>query len=229
MKAILPNRKEAGKRLAQKLTAYANEPNVIVLGLPRGGVIVAYEIARALNLPLDICLVKKLGTPGNPEIAMGAIAEDGLMHDYSKDIVIIDKNTTQNQKIDREEIRAVFAKKKAELRWRERCYQNYRPMLEIRDRIVIIVDDGIATGLTMHAAIRLIRQHQPKSIIIAVPVLSFSVIEQLKTQADDIVYIIAPKSFHAVGLWYGDFTQTTDREVCNLLSQATHKSTASYY
>ena len=220
MQVMLPNRKEAGKRLAKKLTAYTNQPQAIVLGLPRGGVVVANEIARALNLPLDICLVKKLGTPGNPEVAMGAIAEPALRHNYSGDIMIIDENTTQTHNIDREAIREVFATEKANLRWRERCYRNYRPMLEIRDRIVIVADDGIATGLTMQAAIEVLRQHQPQKIIVAVPVIAYSVAKRLQTQADEIVYLIAPKSLYAVGFWYEDFTQTTDQEVCDLLAQA---------
>ncbi len=226
MKTLLSNRKEAGRRLAEKLTAYFNHPQAIVLGLPRGGVPVAYEIAQTLNLPLDVCLVKKLGIPQNAEVAMGAIAEDALIHDYNGNITIIDKNTTQIQGINGEQIIAIAARAKAELRWRDRCYRKFRPMLKIRDRIVILVDDGIATGLTMHAAVTVLRQHQPEKIIIAAPVASISAIEQLKTQVDDITCLITPKYFHAVGFWYEDFTQITDREVCDLLSLETHSNMA---
>ena len=228
MKSLLSNRKQAGRKLAEKLTAYANHPQAIVLGLPRGGVPVAYEIAHSLNLPLDVCLVKKLGIPQNSEVAMGAVAEDALMHDYNGNITIIDKNTTQLQGIDREQIREIATRAKAELRWRDRCYRNFRPMLKIRDRVVILVDDGIATGLTMHAAVNILRQHQPEKIIIATPVASISAIEHLKTQVDDITCLIRPKYFYAVGFWYEDFTQISDREVCDLLSLETQSNTAGF-
>lgn len=226
MNVVLPNRKEAGRRLAEKLTAYINHPQAIVLGLPRGGVPVAYEIARTLNLPLDVCLVRKLGTPQNSELAMGAIAEDALLHNYSGDITIIDDNTTQIHGVDREQIKAIAARAKAELRWRDRCYRNFRPMLKIRDRVIILVDDGIATGLTMHAAVTVLQQHQPEKIIIAAPVASNRAIEQLKTQVDDITCLITSKYFKAVGFWYEDFSQITDREVCDLLSQETQRNMA---
>lgn len=224
MNSIVPNRREAGRRLAEKLSAYANNPEAIVLALPRGGVPVAYEIARALNLPLDVYLVRKLGIPGHPEVAMGAIAEDVPIYDYSGEVTIVDENVVQTCDIDREQIRAIAAREKAELRWRERCYRHFRPLLKIRDRIVILVDDGIATGLTMHAAITALYRHQPKSITIAVPVAAQSVIRQLKTQVDNIICLVAPTSFYSVSLWYEDFGQTTDREVCDLLERATQTS-----
>ncbi len=229
MNIVLPNRKEAGRRLAEKLTAYVNHPQAIVLGLPRGGVPVAYEIAKNLNLPLDVCLVRKLGLPKNPEIAVGAVAESALVHDYSGNITIIDENTAQIHGVNQEQIRAIAARAKAELRWRDRCYRNFRPMLKIRGRTVILVDDGIATGLTMHAAVTVLQQHQPEKIIIAIPVASLSAIKQLKTQVDDITCLITPKYCKAVGFCYEDFTPITDQEVCDLLSQETHKTLAGFY
>ncbi|MGK7892804.1 MAG: phosphoribosyltransferase, partial [Xenococcus sp. (in: cyanobacteria)] len=176
MSIILTNRREAGRRLAKKLTAYANHPQALVLGLPRGGVPVAYEIAQALNLPLDVCLVKKLGSPENPEFAIGAIAEDSLITNYSGEVIIIDENTTQTKGLDKEEINAIAAQQKAELQWRDRCYRHFRSPMKIEGRIVILVDDGVATGLTIHAAVTALKQHDPEKIIIAVPVISLQII-----------------------------------------------------
>ena len=225
MSIILANRKEAGRRLAKKLTAYANHPRTIVLGLPRGGVPVAYEIAKALNLPLDVCLVRKLAVWDNPEFAIGAIAEDSLITSYSGEVIIIDENTAQTKSLDREKIEAIAAREKAELRWRDRCYRHFRSPMEIQEQIVILVDDGIATGLTIHAAVTALNQHGPAKIIIAVPVVSLEIIEQLKTQFDniEIICVNSPKYLSAVSFWYEDFTETTDREVCELLSQFTQQ------
>jgi len=219
MNTVLPNRKEAGRRLAEKLIAYVNHPQAIVLGLPRGGVPVAYEIAKNLHLPLDVCLVKKLGLPQNPEVAMGAVAEDALLPDHNGEIAIIDRNTAQMHGVNRETQNAIAAKIKAELRWRDKCYRNYRPMAQIYDRVVIVVDDGIATGLTMHAAVKVLQQHQPEKIIIATGVISMSAIQQLKTEVEEIIALVVPENFYAVGFWYEDFPQVSDLEVCNLLSQ----------
>ena len=229
MNMVLPNRKEAGRRLGAQLTAYVDHPQAIVLGLPRGGVPVAYEIAKKLHLALDVCLVKKLGLPQNSEITVGAVAEDALVHNYSGNITIIDGNTAQIHGVNQEPIMAIAARAKAELRWRDRCYRNFRPMLKIRGRTVILVDDGIATGLTMHAAVTVLQQHQPEKIIIATPVASLSALKQLKTQVDDITCLITPKDCKAVGFWYEDFTPITDQEVCELLSQETQKTLAGSY
>lgn len=226
MKTVFSNRREAGKKLAQKLTAYANHPQAIVLGLPRGGVPVAYEIAKTLNLPLDVCLVKKLGLPNNPETAMGAVVEDELLPDYCGNITVINQNTTQIHGVNSEQLRAIAAQAKVELRWRDRCYRSFRPLLKISQRTAIVVDDGIATGQTMQAAVNVLRQHQPEKIIIATPVASKPAIKQLATQVDDFVCLMKPKSLVAVGFWYEDFTQTKDREVCDLLSQQTCKTSA---
>ena len=227
MNAVFLNRQEAGNRLASKLTAYQDCPQAIVLGLPRGGVLVAYEIAKSLKLPFDVCLVKKLGLPGYEETAMGAIAEDALIHDYDGNITIIDRNLTQRAKVDRLQIQAVAAKVKAELRWREHCYRNYRPMLEIKDKIVIVADDGIATGLTMHAAVIALRKHQPQKIVLAIPVALEKTLRQFVTLVDDIVCLITPESMGAVGFWYEDFSQVSDREVCEVLAKQSQTSAVS--
>jgi putative phosphoribosyl transferase len=223
MNVVFPNRREAGRKLAEQLTAYANHPQAIVLGLPRGGVPVAYEIAKNLNLPLDVCLVKKLGLPYSSETAMGAIAEDALIHDYCGNITIIDENTTQVHGVNAEQIKAIAAQAKAELKWRDECYRHCRPMLKIREHIVIIVDDGLATGLTMHAAVTALQQHQPQKIIMATPVASSQAIKQLETQVDEIMCLVVPENFRAVGFWYEDFKPTTDQEVCDLLSQTSQQ------
>lgn len=225
MSIILTNRREAGRRLAKKLTAYANHPQALVLGLPRGGVPVAYEVAKALNLPLDVCLVRKLAVPENPEFAIGAIAEDSLITNYSGEVIIIDKNTTQTKSLDKEEINAIAAQQKAELQWRDRCYRHFRSPMEIAKRIVILVDDGVATGLTIHAAVTALNQHQPAKIVIAVPVISLQVIKQFKAQFKriEIVSVNSPKYLSAVSFWYEDFRETSDREVCELLSEFTQQ------
>ena len=224
MKTVFSNRREAGKRLATELAAYANHPQTIVLGLPRGGVPVAYEVAKILNLPLDVCLVRKLGLPNDPETAIGAIAEDALLPNYCGNITVIDRDMGKIHGVNSEQIQAIAAKEKAELRWRDRCYRSFRPMLKIPQRSVIVVDDGIATGQTMQAAVTVLRQHKPEKIIIATPVAALPAVEKLTTQVDDFVCSIKPKLLGAVGFWYEDFTQTTDREVCDLLSQVTHKT-----
>ena len=229
MNAVFSNRQEAGKRLAQKLTSYANHSQAIVLGLPRGGVTVAFEIAKNLNLPLDVCLVKKLGLPGYPEVAMGAIAEDALIHDYSGNITVIDEDTTRRNDIAPEQIQAIASRVKAELRWRDACYRHCRPMLKIKGSLVILVDDGIATGLTMHAAVTVLQQHQPQKIIIATPVALQITLKQLAPLVDDVTCLVTPKSLSAVGFWYEDFSQVTDQQVCDLLCQETHKGLAESY
>jgi putative phosphoribosyl transferase len=218
MNAVFPNRRDAGQKLAQQLVAYTNKLDVIVLALPRGGVPVAYEIAKELNLPLDVCLVRKLGLPAHPEMAMGSIAEDALLPDYSGEITIIDRDTTKQYGVKELEIQAIAAKEKAELRWRESCYRHYRPMLAIANRTLIVVDDGISTGLTMHAAVEVLSQHQPAGMIIATPVASHQAIARLKRQVDNFICLVAPKSLGAVGFWYEDFSPTTDKEVCDLLN-----------
>jgi putative phosphoribosyl transferase len=169
-------------------------------------------------LPLDVCLVRKLGLPAHPEMAMGSIAEDALLPDYSGEITIIDRHTTKKYGVKESEIQAIAAQEKAELRWRESCYRHYRPMLTIANRTIIVVDDGISTGLTMHAAVKVLSQHQPAGIIIATPVASQQAIARLKHQVDKFTCLIMPDALGAVGFWYEDFSQTTDREVCDFLN-----------
>ena len=219
MNAVFTNRRDAGQKLAQQLAAYTNNPDTIVLALPRGGVPVAYEVARKLNLPLDVCLVRKIGLPNNPETAMGAIAEDALLPNYSSYITIIDHDMTKSYGVKQSETDAIIAREKAEIKWREIYYRQHRPMLPISDRTVIIIDDGMATGLTMQAAVRALSTHQPMEIIVAVPVASWQSITKLEYQVDDLICLETPKAMGAVGFWYEDFTQVSDREVCDLLSE----------
>lgn len=219
MNAVFTNRRDAGQKLAQQLIDYTDNPNAVVLALPRGGVPVAYEVAKKLNLPLDVCLVRKISLPDSPETAVGAIAEDALLPNYSSYITIIDRDMTESYEVKQSEIQAISAREKAEIRWRETCYRHYRPMLTIADHTVIIVDDGMATGLTMEAAVKALSTHQPIAIIIAIPVASWQAVAKLESQVDDFICLETPKAIGAVGFWYEDFTQVSDREVCDLLSK----------
>ena len=220
MNTIFRNRKEAGSTLALELAAYVDRPETIVLGLARGGVPVAHEIAKKLHLPLDVCLVKKLGLPWNREVAVGVVAEEALLHNYTGNITIIDEKKTQLYGLDRETIKEMAASAKAELRWRDRTYRRYRPMMSISNRIVIVVDDGIATGLTMQAAVKVLRKHLPRKIIVAAPVASIGAIESLKTEVDDIISLVTPQ-WGAISFWYKDYNSISDRQICDLLSQET--------
>ena len=227
MNAIFTNRRDAGQKLAQQLSDYANRSDAIVLGLPRGGVPVAYEIANSLNLPLDVCLVRKLGLPNSPETAMGAVAEDALIHDYSA-FTIIDRHTIKSHNLKPKAIEAIAAKEKAKLRRRESCYRHYRPILTIANSIIILVDDGMATGLTMRAAVEVLDKHNPAEIIVASPVASRQAISKIENLVDNLICLLVPQSFGAVGFWYEDFNQISDREVCNLLERQTcHRFTES--
>src|SRR5438034_10406911 len=206
------DRTEAGRLLAAKLTAYANRPDVIVLALPRGGVPVAYEVARALNAPLDVFLVRKLGVPGYEELAMGAIATGGVR--------VLNDQLVGGLRIPDYIVDEVAASEQQELAWRERLYRGDRPAPDVRGRTVILVDDGLATGATMLAAVKALRQQQPARIVVAVPTASPETCEQLRAEVDDIICAITPEPFHAVGLWYEDFSQTKDEEVRDLLARS---------
>jgi putative phosphoribosyl transferase len=214
------NRTEAGKLLAKQLTQYANCPDVLVLGLPRGGVPVAFEVAKALNAPLDICLVRKLGVPGHKELAMGAIAAGGVQ--------VLNEELLAWMRISSQTIAAVAERELQELQRRERVYRGDRSLPNIRDRIVILVDDGLATGSTMRAAIGVLKHQQPQRIIIAVPVAPLDTCNELRTEVDEVVCLMTPEQFYAIGVWYEDFTQTTDREVCELLTVATRNPQCPY-
>ncbi|MCC5634715.1 phosphoribosyltransferase [Nostoc sp. CHAB 5844] len=205
------DRHEAGKMLAKRLTAYANCQDLLVLGLPRGGVPVADEIATSLNAPLDICLVRKLGVPNHEELAMGAIASGGVR--------VLNYDVVDSLGIDSSTIDEVAAKELQELQRRDRAYRGNRPLPEIKNQTVILVDDGIATGSTMRAAIAIIQQQQPQYLVVAVPVAPPITCEQLQAEVDEVVCLVMPESLYAIGLWYQDFSQTTDAEVRNLLAR----------
>jgi predicted phosphoribosyltransferase len=205
------NRTDAGRRLAEKLAAYADRPDVLVLALPRGGVPVGYGVARALGAPLDVFLVRKLGVPGYEELAMGAVASGGVR--------VLNEEIVRGLGISEHEIDAVAARELQEVRRRERLYRGDRPPPDVGGRTAILVDDGLATGATMRAAIRALRQQTPARIVVAVPTASPDTCEALKTEADDVICAMTPEPFFAVGHWYDDFTQTTDDEVRELLGR----------
>ncbi len=213
---LLANRTKAGRLLALKLKAYANRSDVIVLALPRGGVPVAFEIAKALNLPLDICLVRKLGVPEHPELAMGAIAMGG--------VIVINEDIVQWRKISQQTIVEVIDREKEELDRRDRVYRGNRPLPQVRDRTVILVDDGIATGSTIRAAVTVLKKEQPQKIIIAVPVAPPSTCQQLKAEVDKVICLLKPEHLYSISIWYDNFSQTTDAEVRKLLEMASPKT-----
>ncbi|HEY7065310.1 MAG TPA: phosphoribosyltransferase [Chloroflexota bacterium] len=206
------DRHDAGRFLATKLAAYAHRPGVVVLALPRGGVPVGYEVARALDAPLDVFLVRKLGVPEHRELAMGAIASGGVR--------VLNAELIRSLQLAPEAIEAVVAEEEAELARRERAYRDDRPPLEVRGHIAILVDDGLATGATMRAAAQALRQERAARIVVAVPVAPPETCAELETEVDEIVCGLTPEPFYAVGLWYADFSQTTDEEVRDLLAAA---------
>jgi putative phosphoribosyl transferase len=212
------DRYDAGRFLAEKLTGFAGRPDLLVLALPRGGVPVGYEVARALDAPLDVFLVRKLGVPGQRELAMGAIATGGvrvLNHDLVRALAIAEPA-----------IEAVAAEEQAELERRERAYRDGRPPPDVRGHTVILVDDGLATGSTMRAAARALRQQDAARIVVAVPVAPPDTCAEFRDEVDDVVCALMPEPFYAVGLWYQDFSQTSDDEVHDLLARARHAEPA---
>jgi putative phosphoribosyl transferase len=206
------DRADAGRALARRLRAYANRPDVLVLALPRGGVPVAYEVARALRAPLDGFLVRKLGVPGQEELAMGAIATGGVR--------VLNDDVVRLLQIPDEVIDSVAEVQWRELERREREYRDDRPPPAVRDKTVILIDDGLATGSTMRAAVAALRQQGPARIVVAVPVASAATCEDFRDEVDDVVCVQTPEPFYAVGSWYDDFTQTSDAEVHALLENA---------
>jgi len=206
------DRADAGIYLVEHLQKYANKPDTIVLGLPRGGVVVAYEVARGLGLPLDVFLVRKLGVPGYEELALGAIASGGVQ--------VINQEVLRSIRIPQSQIQEIAAKETEELKRRERVYRHNREPLAVKSRTVILVDDGLATGATMRAAVAALIKLGPRKIVIAVPVASREACEEFRKAVDEIVCGITPTQFHAVGAWYEDFSQTTDQEVIQLLREA---------
>jgi len=206
------NRSQAGQQLAERLRQYANNPDTVVLGLPRGGVVVAYEVAEKLGLPLDIFLVRKLGVPGNEELAMGAIASGGVR--------VMNDDVVRSMNISRSAIEEAVRRETHELERREEAYRSNRPRLDVKDKTVLLVDDGLATGATMRAAVAALRKQRPKEIIIAVPTASPETCEEFRADVDDIICAVTPTLFYAVGASYEDFPQTTDEEVQELLRAA---------
>jgi putative phosphoribosyl transferase len=218
MKLPFRDRYDAGRWLAQKLKIYANRPDVLALALPRGGVPVAYEVARELKAALDVFIVRKLGVPGHEELAMGAIATGG--------ITVLNPEVIEGLRIPPHVIEAVVAKEMEELKRRERLYRGDRPPPQVFDRTVILIDDGLATGATMRAAAQALREQQPACLIIAVPVAAPSTCEALQTEANEVICAVTPEPFYAVGLWYADFSPTTDEEVRELLQRAAQPETS---
>ncbi len=198
--------------LAQQLEKYAGRDDVIVLGLPRGGVPVAYEVARRLRVPLDVFIVRKLGMPGFEELAAGAIASGGVR--------VLNEEVFRALPNADEIIELITEREKEELKRREDSYRGDRPAPELRDRVVILVDDGLATGATMHAAVKALRQRGAARIVVAVPVGPAETCREFEGEADEIICAIAPQFFHAVGQYYEDFAQTSDEEVRELLARA---------
>jgi predicted phosphoribosyltransferase len=205
------DRREAGVALADGLRQFAG-PDAVVLALPRGGVPVGYEIARALGAPLDVFVVRKLGLPGHPELAMGAIA--------SGDVRVLNQDVLGSYPVPRAAIEAVTRAERQELERRERAYREGRPLVPIEGRAVILVDDGLATGSTMRAAVLAVRRLHPSRVVVAVPVGAWQTCQELREIADDVICPFTPEPFRAVGLWYADFSQTTDAEVRQLLALA---------
>jgi predicted phosphoribosyltransferase len=205
------DRREAGIVLAKQLRPLAGRDDVVVLALPRGGVPVAFEVARALGAPLDVFVVRKLGFPGHPELAMGAIASGGVR--------VLNEDVLGWPGVSREAIEQVTRTEGAELERRERAYRDGRPPVPIENRVVVLVDDGLATGSTMRAAVLAVRRLKPARVIVAVPVGARESCLDLRQIADEVICAITPEPFSAVGLWYADFSQTTDGEVRQLLAE----------
>src|SRR5260370_32639436 len=212
------DRADGGRRLAEKLMAYAGRPDVLVLALPRGGVRVAYEVALALHAPLDVFLVRKLGVPSQAELAMGAIATGGVR--------VLNEEVIQALGIPEDVIEEVTAEEQQELARRERLYRGDNPPPDLRGRTVILIDDGLATGSTMRAAVAAARKQQPARVVVAVPVAARSTYEELQAEVDEIVCVFTPEPFHAVGLWYETFSQTTHEEIQELLARAAEEQEA---
>jgi putative phosphoribosyl transferase len=209
---MFQNRTEAGQKVASRLSGYFGQADVLVLALPRGGVPVGCEVARALHAPVDIFVVRKLGVPWNPELAMGAVATGGVR--------VLEQDTVRSLAIPNEEIAKVAAQEELELERRERAYRGSRVPIPIAGKRVILVDDGIATGSTMRAGVAALRKLQPARIVIAVPVAPRATCAILRKLADEVVCAIEAEDFFAIGEWYEDFTQLSDADVQNLIENA---------
>ena len=212
------DRTQAGRVLASMLTTYTNRRDVLALALPRGGVPVAYEVAKALHVPLDVFLVRKLGVPGHEELAMGAIATGG--------VCVINEDVVRSLQIPPQVLDAVAFREERELERREQLYRDDRPLPVVRDQTVILIDDGLATGATMRAAVQALRVQAPAKIVVAVPVAAYATYRQFRAEVDEIVCAQTPEIFYGVGWWYEDFSQTSDQQVRELLSLAAQENPA---
>ncbi|HLN93884.1 MAG TPA: phosphoribosyltransferase family protein [Thermoanaerobaculia bacterium] len=209
---LFRNRRDAGRALGTELGAYTGRDDVVILGLPRGGVPVAFEVAAMLDAPLDLFLVRKLGAPGQEELAMGAIASGGVR--------ILNPAVIESLRVSADEIERVSKREEVELRRRELSYRGERPPLDLHGRIAILVDDGLATGSSMHAAVEAARKFGPAQVVVAVPVAPPSTAREMTRIADDVVCVATPEPFYSVGRFYEEFDQTTDDEVRDLLARA---------
>jgi putative phosphoribosyl transferase len=218
MNTQFKSRIEAGQALATRLTSFANRTDVLVLALPRGGVPVAVEVAKKLNAPLDVFVVRKLGLPEHPELAMGAIATGGVR--------VLNRELVEGLRIPEIVIDAVTAQEQEELARRQRAYRGNLPSPNVKAKTVILIDDGIATGSTMMAAVAALRQLNAARIVVAAPVIARSTFYQIHNAADEVAAVIAPEEFYGVGQWYEDFSQTTDEEVRRLLLETNHHDRA---
>jgi predicted phosphoribosyltransferase len=213
---VFQDRRDAGSRLATALDRFAGNPDVVVLALPRGGVPVGYEIASRLGAPLDVLVVRKLGVPGHEELAMGAIASGGA--------TVIDRHTLRMLGVSETMLARVIERERAELVRREHAFRGDRKNIDVGGKTVIIVDDGLATGSSMLAAVKALRTRNPAQIIVAVPVAAPETCDAFRTHVDQITCLVTPPHFHALGLWYHDFSQTTDEEVRRLLDLAARRA-----
>ena len=218
MTRLFRDRTEAGYLLANELKRYQNRENVLVLALPRGGVPVGFEVAQALHAPLDVFVVRKLGVPGHEELAMGAIASGGVR--------VLNEEVVNELQISGATIEAVAAKEREELKRRELLYRGHNVPPDIHRKTIILVDDGIATGSTMRAAIGAIKQQKPARLVVAAPTGAASSCAEIETQVDELVCLMTPRDFYAVGQWYENFSQTSDEEVARLLEESRHVASA---
>jgi len=210
--SLFNDRVDAGKKLAKKLSEYANRSDVIILALPRGGVPVAFEVAKELNVKMDVFIVRKLGVPGNEELAMGAIASDNIR--------VLNEDVIRSFQIPQSVIDEVAVNELRELERRERLYRGNRPKPDISGSTVILIDDGLATGATMRAAAAAVKTKNPAKIVIAVPTAASDTCRAFENEVDKTICVATPEPFYGVGAWYEDFSQTTDKEVCELLNKA---------